>query len=268
MIYLFPNYINYLSLVYLSKHLKHIGEKMSKLSKVLAVLIASLAFTNASAESNSEWKAEIVPYVWAAGLDADVNVGNRHADVDVGFSDLFDSVDMAGSFLTSIRKDRMVIWGQFDYVGLDTDKLDNAPARGRVESETIFTTVALGYEFNGPFENSTIDVLAGLRYTGIDNEISFDGLGSAKGDKDLFDGVIVVRPYVPLTDTIAFNPTMSIGTGDSEFTYELQPQLQFQINETLVARVGYRRLYYDINGDRTGFQGSFHGFILGLGAQF
>lgn len=241
---------------------------MNSISKILLILITAFLSNIALAEGDDSWKVEVVPYVWAAGVDADVNVGNRQADVDVGFSDLFDSVDMAGSFLTSIRKDRIVFWGQFDYVGLDTNKLDNPPAKGRVESDTIFTTLAAGYEFCGPFEGSTVDVLAGVRYTGLENEISFEGLGSAKGDKDLFDGVIVVRPLVPITETIAFNPTMSVGTGDSELTYELQPQFQFMLTDTMVARVGYRRLYYDVNGDRSGFQGSFHGFILGLGAQF
>lgn len=241
---------------------------MRTLSNIFIILMVSLSSNYVYAQSDDSWKVEVVPYVWAAGMDADVNVGNREADVDVGFSDLFDAVDIAGSFLTTVRHDRLVFWGQFDYMGLDSDKLDNSPSRGRVESDAIFTTVAAGYEFCGPFDGSTVDVLAGLRYAGMENEISIDGLGSAEGDSDIFDGVLVLRPFIPITESIAFNPTMSVGTGDSELTYELQPQFQFMLTDTMVARVGYRRLYYDINGDKVGFQGSLHGLIVGLGAQF
>jgi hypothetical protein len=36
----------------------------------------------------------------------------------------------------------------------------------------------------------------------------------------------------------------------------------------MVGRIGYRRLYYDIKGDRGEFEGALHGVIVGLGLTF
>lgn len=49
---------------------------------------------------------------------------------------------------------------------------------------------------------------------------------------DLFDPVLVARLKFPMNDWITFDPIIAIGGGgDSEFIYELQPQLEFQFTE-------------------------------------
>ncbi len=68
---------------------------------------------------------------------------------------------------------------------------------------------------------------------------------------------------------LAFNPTLAFGGGgDSELIYELQPQFQYQFTDNLALRVGYRRMYYDVKGDRGEFDGVIHGAMLGLGLKF
>jgi outer membrane protein OmpA-like peptidoglycan-associated protein len=64
---------------------------------------------------------------------------------------------------------------------------------------------------------------------------------------------------------------MSIGGGvDADLIWELQPQLQFQINDNLGLRFGYRNLYYDLESDNGAnkFDGSYRGLIVGLGGTF
>jgi hypothetical protein len=237
--------------------------------KIMIGLIFTFGFLFAagSAHAQDGLKIELTPYLWMAGVEGDVTVGNREVEVDVGFEDLVDAVDVAGAFMTVVQYNRWVLWGQFDYLALDSNGLDNSAGRVRLESDSIFATAAFGYQFQ-TFGESTLDVLAGARYTRMENKLTIGGIGSGESTNDLLDGLFVLRPSFQLSRSWRFNPTLSIGTGDSDLTYELQPQFQYQVNELLAVRFGYRRLYYDVSNDRKGFDGAFHGFIAGLGFTF
>jgi hypothetical protein len=235
---------------------------------LMGLLLTSVAMPAQAADTehaaDREWKFELTPYLWAAGIDADVTVRNTTVAVDVGFSDLIDKVDVGGSFLTALQYKRFVGFGQVDYVSMNTDQLDNAT--GELDSDALFATVAVGYQLNGPMKGSTIDVMGGVRLLNLDNTLTLNGRGTFEKSQTITDGVLVVRPSLPLTTWLRFSPTLAIGAGDSDLTYELQPELQFRITDNIAARVGYRRVFYDFEGDRGNrFDGSFHGFILGVG---
>jgi hypothetical protein len=104
----------------------------------------------------------------------------------------------------------------------------------------------------------------------MENELKLDGIGTFKRDKDFVDPVVILRPSFRISDRWRFNPTFSFGSGgDSEKTYELQPQLQFQINDWVALRFGYRKLYYEIDADNGNkWDGAFQGLIIGIGGTW
>jgi hypothetical protein len=236
-------------------------------------LIAVIAFTSlllsfsAADAQQKDWKFEFVPYLWLAGIDADVSVGPREGSVDVGFDDLKDALEFGGSFLSVVQYKQIVAYAQVDYLSLDTNELDNASSGRRFENESLFAAGALGYQFRTFGEKSTIDVLGGLRYLDLQNTFT-GGARSGDGELQILDAIIMLRPSLQLLDRLRFNPALSIGAGDSDLTYEMQPQFEFQVTEILVARAGYRKLYYDVSGDRASFDGSFQGLIAGFGFAF
>ena len=83
-----------------------------------------------------------------------------------------------------------------------------------------------------------------LRHAALDNEVRLSGIGSKSQNTDLTDALLILRPSVPLTDKLRFNPTMNIGAGDSDLTWELQPELQYNFTDTVAGRFGYRRVHY------------------------
>jgi len=246
----------------------HGDHQLKSILKTTCALFLALTSFSSTAVGEDNWKFEIVPYAWLAGIDADVTVGNRTAAVDIGFDDLIDSADLGGSFLSVTQYKQWVLWTQFDYFKLNTDVLKDNPVRARFKNESLFATAAIGYQFHTFGEYSTIDVLGGARYLNIDNTINADSVGSLSRSNDLVDGIFMIRPNFQLLSWLRFNPTLSVGAGDSDLTYELQPQLHFQITDHLIARVGYRRLFYNAENSRGEFDGSFHGFIAGLGGSF
>lgn len=242
---------------------------METVCKVIAVA-GILLIAASAATAQDEWNFEVTPYFWAAGLEGDVEVGGRKVDVDVDFDDAFDAIDAAGGLMTVAQRGRLVVFGQFDYLGLDTDELgSDAPAGGSLQTDLFVGALAIGHRFDGPFKGSTIDLLGGVRYTWMENDLEITGVGRGKNSDDIVDAIVVVRPSLPLSERWRLNPTFSIGAGDSDVVWELQPNLRYQFSDTMALGLGYRRLHYDYEGDRGNtFDAAFHGLLIGLSFTF
>jgi OOP family OmpA-OmpF porin len=248
---------------------------MSSIKKTVAVAVATtLAITAAVPRAQAQDETvgfEISPYLWGAGVDADVTLGDQTVNVKRDFSDIVDAIDIGGGVMGGVLINRFVMVGQVDYLSLDSDELDDAPARGRLETDLLMAMLALGYRFGGERPGKHLDVLVGARNLSLDNTLTLDGLGRFEGDKDFVDPILMIRPSLPLGERWRLNATMSYGSGgDSEKTWELQPHVQFQISDHLALRFGYRRLYYEIDSEngRNKFDGAFQGLIIGLGGTF
>ncbi|MGE5294197.1 MAG: outer membrane protein [Solirubrobacterales bacterium] len=238
-------------------------------AKALAMASILLAAASAFAAQDGGWNFEVTPYFWAAGVEGDVTASDgTEYDVDMEFDDLFDAVDAGAGVMALARLDSFVVGGQFDYVGMDSDQLDPAPAGGSIQTDSFLGELAAGWRFQ-PFERSTIDVLGGVRYAWIKNEIDITGVGSGEDSIDIVDGVVVVRPTFHLTKKWSVNTTFDIGAGDSDLTWQVQPNIQYQINDNLAVRAGYRRVHYDVEGDHGNeFDAAFQGFIVGVSVMF
>jgi outer membrane protein OmpA-like peptidoglycan-associated protein len=237
---------------------------------VAATLAISAAASSAQAQDEN-WSFEVAPYLWAAGIDTDVTIGDRTATVERDFGDIVEALDMGGGIMAGARLGHFVAVTQLDYLSLDSDELDDAPARGRLESEVTMAMLALGYRFQRSHVGAHTDLLLGARSLSLDNTLTLDGLGSVERDKDFVDPIVMLRPSFPLGRRWRFNPTISFGAGgDSEKTWEVQPQFQLQINDHLAMRFGYRRLHYEIDSEngQNKFDGSFQGLIIGIGGTF
>jgi outer membrane protein OmpA-like peptidoglycan-associated protein len=235
----------------------------------VTVVIATTAPCAQAQDEN--WGFEVAPYLWGAGIDADVSVGNQTVTVERDFGDIVDALDIGGGLMAGGLFNRFVVVTQIDYLSLDSDELDDAPARGRVEAESLMAVLAMGYRFGGERPGKHFDVLLGARNLSLDTTLTLDGLGKFERDRDYVDPILMLRPSFPLGQRWRFNPTMSFGTGgDSEKTWEVQPQFQFQISDNVAARFGYRRLHYEIESENgvKSFDGAFEGLIIGIGGTF
>lgn len=242
---------------------------MNNLVKSIFYVTFSIAlFSNSAFADHKGWSFELTPYAWLAGIDADITAGARTAEVDAGFDDLIDKVDLAASLLGIAQYDQWVMYGQFDYMELSEDGDLRDGGGVEVSSDFLLATIAFGYQFDGFWEDSTFDVLFGVRYSNLDNQIDI-GDSSVNSGSDIFDGLVMLRPSFYLSENWRLNPVFSVGTGDSDFIYELHPQVQYSISETIKLRVGYRRVGYDYtNENNVKYDGSIHGLTIGLGGVF
>lgn len=248
---------------------RSLNDRARKTTPALTALCLATFMVPAMAGEEDTWKVEFTPYVWAAGLDADVTIANRTANVDASFSDLLDNLDMAAAFLATAQYNSWVTWLQVDYLDMSTD-FSKGPASGSVDTEMTMSTFGFGYQFQGWKPGQTFDVLLGVRNLKLDNKLKMGVLGEFSSDRSITDPVVIVRPSIPLSEHWRFNPTLSYGTGgDSEKTYELQPQFQYQAWKNGAFRFGYRKVGYDIESSRGNtFDGAFEGPFIGFGMTF
>ncbi len=225
---------------------------------VFIIVMAFLAYPAGAVED--KWKGELTPYLWIAGMDGEATIAGQTTDVHVDFDD----THPGGSLLGVLQYGQVVCWGQVDRLSLEDDLgLDHAT----LKLDLTVATRAVGYQFQGS-KGTTYDLLFGAREVWLDRELRQNG-GTLTRDRELTDMVVVLRPSVPLSQNWRFNPVASYGGGDSKSTYELWPQFQYQISEHWAGRLGYRRLYYDIEDDDANkWKGGFQGWVIGLGGTW
>lgn len=236
-----------------------------KISMVMATASLLAIGCSVGAAETDSWKLELTPYLWAAGIDADVTVRGKEFNVDQNFSDLIEHVDAAAALLVVAEKNRWQVYAQGDYMSLSADG-NKGGVDGKIESDIGILTGGLGYVFDGFNEKSQIAVLLGCRYTHMNNEVTLMGKSSGERSNDIVDGLVILRPRYNFTDTFRFSPTLNVGAGDSDLTYELQPEFQYDISDAMSLRFGYRRVHYKEEFDSGNeFDGSMNGFLVGLG---
>ena len=128
----------------------------------------------------------------------------------------------------------------------------------------------MGYQFEGLVEGSMIDAMVGLRYGHFENKFTINSVRTREGTIDVVDLMLVVRPNVPITHWVTLNPILAVGGGgDSDFIFELQPELHFQFTKHFAIRIGYRRLHYEYGGEQgNAFDATIQGFIVGVSYTF
>jgi len=201
--------------------------------------------------TTDDWHFEITPYAWLAGVKGTVTVRDHPIAVDESFSDIFKYLKFGAGGLGIAHYKQWLIWTQIDYLYLNTDKLENPPSRGNVNLKFLFWTTAGGYQFNLWKEGQTLDVLLGAQGAAIRDKLTLYNINSWDNTRSVVDTVLILRPSFRITEHWRFNPTLSYGGGESEDTYQLQPQFQYQFTDRLEARIGYRKLHYNIRGDRS-----------------
>lgn len=242
---------------------------LRKSSVVVSALVAASSVSSALAKDDEAWRVELVPYFWFAGIDGELDVGGREAEIDSSFSDIWDNLDMAAALLAHARINHWVIRAQVDYLDQSADL---ARAAGTLESETTMASLAFGYQFDLGDRGHTLDLLVGARNLAMDNKLKLDALGNSDSDNDYTDPIIMLEPSFLLSERWRLNVLLSYGGGgDSEDTYEAQPQLIFQGWENVQLRLGYRYLHYNIDaesGSDISTKVDFEGPFIGIGFNF
>ena len=254
------------------------------IAAVFAVLIGMPAY--AEEGTDSAWKVSVAPFIWFMGLEGTVTAKGHDADVNANFSDILDNLDMAGEINIEAGTDRYGVFVQPNYLELSEDATATLPISGaQVKSKLTMTTTFI--EFGGFARlvdvkretggHNTIDLIGGLRYWDMCNEVKLSvpaaGL-SRKTEKDgnILDPFVGLRMKAYIADKVPYSLRADIGglnTGSSSnFTYNLQALLGYDVTQSVTMFGGYRVLYVDFGDSQAGFDLTQHGPVLGVNMIF
>ncbi len=256
----------------------------------------------------NQWKFEVMPYFWMAGLKGNTTIKGNDISVDMSFGDIWDNLKFGGMMYMEARKDN---WGLF----LDTTYVS---MKGSAEgSRTVSRTVSgpfgrrttelqvellvdadlsleqLYLELGGFYQLTKIplreldggmlalDVLGGGRYwylygdldaaaTLQGNRIVANSAFSESGSKEWVDPFIGLRARINLTKKL-----MVVLRGDvggfgvgSDFSWNASGYLGYSVSEMVNLWAGYKALGVDYKGGSFAYDMTMQGPSLGVSFRF
>lgn len=239
----------------------------ASLIRVLSSALLPIALGIIQPASAKDWTFEVAPYLWVAGVDGDISIKTREYNLSADFDDILDQTKFGGSLIFAANRGRWVNFAQIDYLALENDDVQIRRFReeAKLENDSLLLTAATGYRLPVG-ERHNVDVMIGLRYAGLDIEMK-DRLGSTSSNRDIYDGIVMLRPNFRLGDNWTLMPSFSVGTGDSDLTWEVFPEIIYQPGNWKF-RIGYRNLNYEHEEGSDEIDFSMRGALLGVGFVF
>lgn len=233
-------------------------------------VLSAHAMENTMQFTDDAWHGEIMPYVWSTGVWGTLCAEQHCVSVKKSFSDLWDYTNFGGSLYGAAYKGHFTTYGQIDYFSLSKANFNNAPPGTSASMKVYIYTVGVGYRMNAS-KGRHYDFMLGLRTVSLNSiDLTIPGVINSSNSRNSTDALLIFRPYFPFSEKWSFSPTMDIGGGQAQLTYEVWPQVRFQFAEHWAMRFGYRRLYYRITNGNNVVQwyGSFEGLTLGVGGTW
>jgi opacity protein-like surface antigen len=221
------------------------------------------------------WQFSLTPYFWAAGLDGDVGVGGRTASVDVGFSDIADTLDMGALLTFEARKQRWGLLLDVIYLKMSTDEGTPGPLFSNVDLGTkeLVLEGDIAYRVLER-EHGGLDVLGGFRYWNQDTELDL-GAGLLPGielsqSENWVDPVVGVRYETALAKRWSLRLRGDIGGFgvSSDFTWQAFARVNYDISDRFSVVFGYRHLDVDFEDDGFTYDVATSGPALGVSLRF
>jgi len=247
------------------------------------------------------WTLSFTPYSWLAGLNGDVTVKGRTADVDVGpFKVLEDLDGVPWMSYTEARAGRFALYSDIVYapLGIDINRVRSfggltLDAALGLDIEQLIVEAGVVYEIAGLGSSTALDVLAGARYWRQDASIHLtltpmlDRTGlrlsgtraiARAGDVDWVDPLVGLRlrhRVAPGQELLLRGDVGGFGAG-SEFSWNVVGAYSFRIGvyhgTTFSGMLGYRALSVDFEKgsgvNRYDYDVVQHGPIIGLTLTF
>lgn len=233
-----------------------------------------------------EWRFNVTPYVWMAGMDGNTTVKGFESEVDVGFDDIVDVLDMGFLGHFEATKGRLTIMSDLVYLKVSEDGDTPGPIISDIDVEMESLVLEVGGAYlaheteSGLFNKPTsLSLLGGLRYTKLDIDVDITAtpaIADRDGSEDWIDPYIGFRTGIEWSPkwTTAFRADIGgFGIGSSsDFVYQLALIQRYTINQRLDFVFGYRHLDYDYDSgsgaDKFGFDIAMSGPLVGMNIRF
>ena len=166
-----------------------------------------------SITESQPWQFTIAAPGWIAGLDGTIGIRGVNADINVGFDEILQHLDMIFAMRAAAQKGPFGIYGELIYIGLS----DNAQVNGLINNvheqvDQYLVDGALSWRlFNQP--RWSLDFAAGTHYTNVYERLELHS-----------DPIAIQQASVRFVDNIsaALRERLDNDISDSEFLADLK----------------------------------------------
>jgi len=242
----------------------------------LAITLA-LSGRTVSAQSNPPqppaegWQFELVPYLWGSGINGQVGVLGRTADVDASFANILDHLHFAAMGMADAHRNQLVVFTDAIYTDVRGQRATPGPLFSSVDPQQrlFILTPAAGYRITDTADTS-IDIIGGIRFWHTRSELQFQpGVLPAlhvEDSRGWVDAIGGVRARRTLSNRWYLNGYGDLGAGGSDFTYQLLGSVGIDLHERYAIVLGYRYLSVDYSKNTflldTAMKGPVAGFTI------
>lgn len=212
----------------------------------------------------AEIEYKLIPYLWTAGLDAEIGPPGRTTSADISFSDHVKSIDAGAAFAFEAKGEQWsflsdVLWVKLgEDVNLPRTTLD-------LENEQLVLEFAVGYR---PMSWKETQIVAGARFVDMDTTIEFQN-GSKVDTGDEWLDPFIGLEWRPRRGKWEFLIEGDIGGGnDADFTWASMLGVSYHFNDRFALSGAYRILDIDFESDDFVFDGQMEGIQVGLMFKF
>lgn len=212
----------------------------------LAAALAAVVSPVLAQAQSPGWKHTILVYGLAAGMSGETAVRGLEADVDVGFSEILESLEAGGMVAYRGETGRWAVMANVIYMGLGVTKDGGAGFTFDADVDQWLVEVDGAWRCSDRFE-----VLAGLRGASIDVAVEARhptlGTTDRDGSESWVDPVVGARLQVPIGKSWSFTGRGDVGGFGigSDLTWQAVAHFDWRIGETVGLSAGYLILYAD-----------------------
>jgi len=236
-----------------------------------------LAQTDTS-ESQDQWQFAGAIYLWGADIGGNTVGGS---EVEVGFSDLLDNLEMAFMGAFAARKNNWSFLTDVVYLDLGVDEtvelsVPIGPIQVPVTTSVDLDLQGLVLHFAAGYGlysegKSRLDLIGGVRYLDLDTDLFLElqslGPGLSRTISDsltTWDGIIGLKGYASLGERWFMPNYVDIGAGDSELTWQATAGIGYRAGRVWDLALVYRHLEWDFDSTRLIDDINFSGPTLGV----
>ena len=238
------------------------------------------------------WEFQVQPWLWALSINGTATVMGTQSDVDIGFSDILDQLNI-GLFLQSeARYQRYGLITDFMYADLSTDEAVG-PLSIEVDTDVLMATMAASYRLGpwglgpdnyGPrFRDRPgpiliVDPYIGFRYTSLEVDLDLRQGRDVGGDQDWFEPIIGARSTVQFSPNWTLTTTGDIGGfgAGSDFAWQTLGVVGYNFDlfnhKDATVAAGYRALGQDYSSgggaDQFEWDVTYHGPLFSFSVRF
>lgn len=214
-------------------------------------------------ETDDGWDFKLAPYVWFAGVDATIGIGETQGNIDAEFTDVLENLEYAGMLYLETSNEPWTIFADIQYIALDKET-GRRFADYETDLDQLIAEIGARYVVaDGEWK---VEPLVGVRFVDLSTTIWANESEVAARDVDWVDPFVGLRLETCTSDHSYFamrGDVGGFGVG-SELSWGANAQFGWELSDSTTVALGYKFLDFDYEDGDFSFGARMDGPFLGF----